>query len=104
MTTSITNNGDGTSTLSINFTADSTKIQSTADDAMRFMWNSGKGERTETGGLIDYESLTLNQKLAFMSIVMKDTIISWASAQHRMEAERAAKLTATEEATNLYNL
>ena len=95
MSASFTNNGDGTVTLTFEFTAQTDKIQKAADKAVERLYERYPVE--DNGSIVPVENLTVQQKLGILDQFVKDSLIGMARVRLVEEAIETAEETANQD-------
>lgn len=114
MTTEYTNNGNGTGTLSISFTAVDTKVQAIGIAVAENLYRRGfevptrpidpPSEFGQTHEPIPWDELTNLQKLELIDKYVKKMLLDMSRENHEVTAVIAARDTAVTEAANLYDI
>ena len=99
-----TNNGDGTWTWKIEGTADAAKVQATALDAARYLYEHKYQQNDGDGNPIPFDDLTLTQKKAVIGLAARAYFVDCATAWRATDATDVARDTAIEEAKTVYDL
>lgn len=113
MTTTYTNNGDGTGTLSMAYTADTTKVLDVGLGVAHALYVKGFEVPTQPvadpefpGGTepVPWADLTNDQKLVMVDKYVKQVLLDMAKSDYQTEAVITARDTADAEAATLYDL
>jgi hypothetical protein len=93
------NNGDGTATVTLTYTAPKTKIDAILEDAAHQLWNTGLGDHGADGIRL-WASLSNQEKFSLLDDTIKRNLTQWAKDYHVYSSIETAKTTALGEGVN----
>lgn len=101
MAVTLTNNGNGTSTLSATYTGPTATMNSVLEDAAHGFWNSGLGNHGADGNRL-WSAVTLQEKRDILDAALKNLVTQMAKDYHVVASTEAARATAVAEGSS-YN-
>lgn len=104
MAVTLTNNGNGTSTLNITYTFDTTKITDTALDAAHYYYLHGYALADADGNTRDWATLTNAEKRGVLSKAIRDILIDASKSWFVPDASETARQTALVTANTRYDV